>query len=220
MNDNESNSSLNADHSPTSAGDDLKTSPVGLIKKSLLLNPKDSSQADNKFKETYKILWWCAFQVSICTSINSMVYPAVAQATNLKFLSDSTSQKAWVVVIISLFYGLFDTVGSFVAQIFPLFNQKNIILLTMFKLIFIPTFLLISKLNSPSWLFGADYFKLLNCISFGFTNGYLISRLMVLGPEMVPLQLKETAGMIMNFHQIGGIFVGSLIAAFIISWFF
>ena len=174
----------------------------------MLLDPERFKQKQNKFKDTYKILWWCAFQMTICFVVTYMVYPGVAQATKLKFLSGSSSEDTWLVIIISSCFGLFDTVGRYVAEIFPLFNNKNIVIMTVFRLIFIPSFILLAKLDSPSWLFGADYFKLLHCILFGFLNGYHCNRLMVFGPAMVPDELKETAGIVMNWHLVGGIFGG------------
>jgi len=36
--------------------------------------------------------------------------------------------------------------------------------------------------RGPSWLFGADWFKLLNACLIGFGNGALAVILMILGP--------------------------------------
>lgn len=47
---------------------------------------------------------------------------------------------------------------------------------------------------------------------FALTNGYNSTLNMIYGPMGVKDEHKEKAGMIMAFHLVGGIFIGSLVA--------
>ena len=85
-------STFNANQTLVPATNELNASPIVTSENDLLLDPMNSKQAQNNFKEAYKIIWWCALQVTICTSITSMVFPGVAQSTNLEFLSNSSSK--------------------------------------------------------------------------------------------------------------------------------
>ena len=149
-----------------------------------------------------------------------VVYPGVAQSTNLWFLKNTDSQITWLVITITTTFGVSDLAGRYVAELYPRFDSKNIVVLAILRLLFIPIFIIISKIGTPEWLFGSDFFKLSNLILFSFTNGYHCTRLMVIGTKMVSGKLQEKAGMIINWHWIGGIFKGSLIATLVMSRFF
>ena len=95
MNDPDNKSAFDVNSSPISVRNEVNGTPTSTRTRTsenrMLLHPEKCKQAQNKFKETYKILWWCAFQMTICFVVTFMVYPGVAQATKLKFLSGSSS---------------------------------------------------------------------------------------------------------------------------------
>jgi ABC-type bacteriocin/lantibiotic exporter with double-glycine peptidase domain len=65
--------------------------------------------------------------------------------------------------------------------------------------------------EDPQWLFGSDWFKILNTLVLGFGNGFLGTILMVMGPYKVSSADSERAGQIMAFHMSLGRGLGSLI---------
>lgn len=183
-------------------------------------NERLQHSQSSDIKQIYDKIWLCALQMSLWFITTFVIYPGVAQSTNLGFLSNSDSQITWLVITITTTFGISDLAGRYAAELFPRFNSKNIVFLAVLRLLFIPIFIIISKAGAPTWLFGSDIFKISNLALFSFTNGYHCTRLMVIGTKAVNLDLQEKAGMIMNWHWIGGIFAGSLIATLVMSRYF
>ena len=71
--------------------------------------------------------------------------------------------------------------------------------------------------SCPIWLFNSDWFRMTNVLLFGWSNGYNVSLLVPLAPQQVSYKDKEQAALIMNFHMIGGICIGSIISVFIMD---
>ena len=59
--------------------------------------------------------------------------------------------------------------------------------------LFIVTAFLIVYDVGPIWLFGdnADWFKILNMLLFGFSNGYLATQAATKAPNIAPDECKE-----------------------------
>ena len=53
---------------------------------------------------------------------------------------------------------------------------------------------------------------IINMIVFAFTNGYGSTLTMMYAPSLVKDEHKEKAGMMMAFHLVGGIALGSFVA--------
>ena len=111
-------------------------------------------------------------------------------------------------------YGVIDTIGRWLANVWIPFNRRTVIWMTLSRLIHIPLSIFIQLNLSPSWLFQSDWFRILNVSIFGFTQGYNTALIMMFGPENVKRTEKERAGILMNFHLMGGICLATLGAAF------
>ena len=68
--------------------------------------------------------------------------------------------------------------------------------------------------SSADWLFHSAWFIFLNMLLFSLSNGHFASLCMIYGPDAVPPEAKEVAGMVMNASLNMGIFVGALAAEF------
>jgi len=114
-------------------------------------------------------------------------------------------------------YAVIDTAGRFMANVQIKFFEKHILWLTLSRIVHIPLSIFIQLALSPSWLFQSDWFRILNMSVFGFTQGYATALVMMLGTQNVKPSEKQRAGIIMNFHLMGGICLGTLFAAFVMK---
>lgn len=110
-----------------------------------------------------------------------------------------------------------DTIGRFLADKIKIFTPYTIGFFTSGRLVFIATSVLIQLKCNPGWLFQSDWFKILHIWLVAATNGYNAAAAMLMGPQQVRDVDKERAGMIMNFHLIGGVCIGTLFAAFVMD---
>ena len=155
-----------------------------------------------------------ALQVFTSFVITFVVFPGTTLSTHFDFLGTSNKDKAWFSVLIITLFNVFDTIGRFAGGYKQLLSPNTLFSLTVFRLIFIPLFVLIQLNSTPAWIFQADWFRILNMALFALTNGYNSTLAMIYGPGFTDDKSKETGGLIMSFHLVGGIFVGALIASF------
>lgn len=125
--------------------------------------------------------------------------------THFDFLSGSSSAKAWFNILMITIFSFGDTVGRALAGPLKLFGPRTIVFFTLGRLVFIVSAVLVQKSAHPKWLFGTDWFRIVNIWLFAATNGYNTAAVMLLGPQQVRSKDKERAGLIMNFHLIGGV---------------
>ena len=65
----------------------------------------------------------------------------------------------------------------------------------------------------PTWLLGADWFKLLNFAIFAFSNGYLSSLCSIKAPEVVKTGAERgQVGAFIGVAKLLGILIGSILA--------
>ena len=147
-----------------------------------------------------------ALQVWFVFFTTFIIYPGVCLQTSLHFLKGSQSEATWFVIIMLLIFAIFDTIGRFAAEYYQVLSKDKFVILTGLKLLLIVTTILISKTDQPSWLLGADWFKITNMSLLSFSNGYCGTCLMIFGPNWVGHKGKERAGVLMNIHLVGGIF--------------
>ena len=98
-----------------------------------------------------------------------------------------------------------DTIGRALAGLYPMFSPNSVIVLTTGRVLFIITAIFIQTGASPHYIFMADWFRILHIWLFAATNGYNTAAVMLYGPQQVEDKDKERAGLIMNFHLIGGV---------------
>lgn len=168
----------------------------------------EAPQTPQNFMFIYKKVFPLSSQVFLCFLITFIVFPGVCLETKFKFLDGKSGEFAWNSVLMITFFNTFDTIGRFLGGSYQLFTPNTVIILTLVRLIFVFTFIMIG-LNK---LFQSDWFRIVNMALFAFTNGYNSTLLMIYGPTGVQNEHKERAGIIMSFHLVGGIFAGSLVA--------
>ena len=178
------------------------------------INDPQSNGREKTYLEVYKDIFLIAFQVLLCFIITFVVFPGTQLSTTFDFLGDSALDVAWFSVLMITIFNIFDTIGRFLASWVRIFTPKTLLILTLFRLVFIPTSILIQLEHSPSWLFQSDWFRITNMALFALTNGYNSTLCMIYGPSLANNLNKEKAGIIMSFNLVGGIFFGSLIASF------
>ena len=161
-----------------------------------------------------KCIGFLAIQVCLCFIITFVVFPGTSLSTNFDFLGTSNKDFTWFSVILITTFNIFDTIGRFAGGYKQIFTPRSVVFLTVIRVVFIASFVLIQLKSDPSWLFQADWFKFVNMAIFALTNGYNSTLCMIYGPSLVEDNNKERAGLIMNFHLVGGIFIGALIASF------
>lgn len=183
------------------------------------------TKISNTLSSVYSQIWPMALQVMLWYTITLTVFPGTQLSTSLSFLGGDKNKNyvnAWFSVIMVLLFNLFDTFGRLVPAWVISFNpgsiwKRLVIVLSIFRFIFIPTSIMIQLNLGPSYIFQSDWFKMLNMMIFSFTSGFTTTLLMVFGPSSVSHEDKEKAGFIMGAHLIGGIFLGSLIASSVMT---
>eukprot|EP00349_Pseudokeronopsis_sp_Brazil_P011167 CAMPEP_0202978220 /NCGR_PEP_ID=MMETSP1396-20130829/84718_1 /ASSEMBLY_ACC=CAM_ASM_000872 /TAXON_ID= /ORGANISM="Pseudokeronopsis sp., Strain Brazil" /LENGTH=175 /DNA_ID=CAMNT_0049717123 /DNA_START=1134 /DNA_END=1661 /DNA_ORIENTATION=+ len=145
------------------------------------------------------------------------IFPGTTNNTYLSFISpDNTSYDAWVNVIFTTNFSIFDALGRYLAGK-PMFliNDRLTLVLTYSRAIFIVTFLLTVNQVGPDWLFTSDWFKMVNMMLFAFSNGFCSTLCAIKAPNKTPEELKESAGIFVSIFLSGGILAGSIIAIFV-----
>lgn len=182
-----------------------------------LINTVDDLEelkAGKSFFQVYADVALMALQVFACFVITFVVFPGTQLSTSFNFLGNSKADMAWFSVLMITTFNIFDTIGRFAGGYKQILSPNTLFTLTVFRLIFIPTSVLIQLGSEPHWIFQADWFKILNMATFALTNGYNSTLAMIYGPSFASDADKEKAGILMSFHLVGGIFAGSLIASF------
>lgn len=118
------------------------------------------------FKETIGMSFGL-FSVYFCTFL---VFPGTSDSTSISFIKSS----AWFNVFFVSLFNVFDTIGRTMGGINTFFiSVRALYALTFLRYLFVGTFVAIAKNWGPSWIFGQDWFKILNLVLFAFLNGYL-----------------------------------------------
>lgn len=159
-------------------------------------------------------MFYLAIQAFISFLITFLLYPGVLLATKFDFLGNTKSAKSWFNILMITIFSSGDSIGRYLAGVKQLFSHKTIIILSLARWIFFITSILIEVAVQPSFLFKSDWFRIVNMFLVSTTNGYVVSLIMMYGPQVVPQKDKERAGMVMNFYLIGGVVFGATIAAF------
>jgi solute carrier family 29 (equilibrative nucleoside transporter), member 1/2/3 len=164
--------------------------------------------------ELYKKISVLGFQAFMIYFTTFVIFPGVMLSTKLDMFNHSSARVSWFDITMVTVYAVIDTIGRWLANYWIPFTHHNVIWMTMSRLVHIPISILIQLAVPPNWLFGSDWFRLLNISIFGFTMGYNTAVVMIFGPQLIKNTEKEQAGILMNFHLWMGQCVGTLVAAF------
>ena len=84
---------------------------------------------------------------------------------------DSIDNPSWMIFTYIAVFNTCDTIGRFLTGSFLGCNRKLMLSLCYIRTILLVTTVLCAYKASPAWLFDADWFRMVNCILMGITNG-------------------------------------------------
>ena len=157
---------------------------------------------------------YLGFQAFFVYFVTFTLFPGTFLATKFDFLDNNSSRESWFDILMVTIYAVIDFIGRWQANWWVPFNPKTVIYLTLVRAIHFPLCIMIQLACPPAWLFQSDWFRILNVSIFGWTQGYNTALVMMYGPQQIKSNEKEKAGIIMNFHLMAGICLGTWIQAF------
>lgn len=164
----------------------------------------------------YAESWHYLVTLKVVFIITFSIFPSVMVTAPLDFIDlvpDPTLRVSWTVLIFIFTYNIMDTSGRwFAGQSFGTLNSKAVLLLSYIRVAFIASSFLINYKTAPSWLFQADWFKLLNMALFAFTNGYCGTQCAAKATSQASDNLKDVVGSFVSVSMTLGIVIGSLVA--------
>ena len=166
------------------------------------------------FRETYPLIKLHGIGTFLVLFISFAVFPGVCftKDARLGFCS-----WGWSVLIYTSIFNTFDTIGRQISGYIPLISDETMLLFSYLRQIFLITFLLLASGIMP-YPFNTDPVKIINVLLFGLTNGICFTFHMVSVSKNIPTNKRLFASYLMSAHLSFGIFFGSLIATFAISY--
>jgi hypothetical protein len=146
-----------------------------------------------------------------------VVFPALVEATHLQFVQNyaktEEDARTYENFVFQTAFSIFDTIGRYAAGVPCLILSRNKTLVAVYlRTVFLATLLLVSFDVTPSWLWGADWFKIVNYALFTFSNGYASSLCAVKAPETVATKDKGQVGSFVGTVIALGIVLGCTLA--------
>ena len=145
------------------------------------------------------------------------IYPSVFVLVESQYKCEDGSSRLFndlFLPFLFLVYNTFDFAGRVSAEKFkPLLNAYNILPFALMRIFFIPLVLTCNIPDSqfPTKLpYDAAFFVIV--VFFAFSNGYLASSAMMLGPALVSPKDQSLAGTIMIFALTVGLFAGGALS--------
>jgi len=156
-----------------------------------------------------------AFAAMFCFVVTLAVFPAltVFLRSEHKCEGNSTSRifNDLYVPLFFLLYNAGDFSGRLVAGWYQMFNESNIIYPALLRIVFIPLFLLCNNEGTQvPVVFESDGWPITFMVLMAFSNGYVASSAMMIGPSIVDSRDKNLAGTIMIFCLTLGLMLGSI----------
>jgi len=190
--------------------------PNGLLQDSLTTDIDNYKQieakvdADPTYREILGTIYLLVILVTCSLTITTYTYPGLAMHTSITFIYN----KSWFSVFITAIANITSTFGRFSVHYFAKYKKWFAILIVVARTPMLYTYLAIAANYQPTWLFGSDWFKITNLAYSSFTDGYVVTFLMVYAPKLIPPQGKQKTSFFMTFGIVTGAFVGALIADF------
>jgi len=135
-----------------------------------------------------------------------MMFPGVSLKKQMMGVS-----RAWNGTLLILVYNIFDTVGKYFSSYRKFYSKKSTIILVFARFLFYVFFLVMASMNDIA-IICDDWFAIMNMALFSLLNGYTTSCAMVLAPEMVNDEEKETVGFLMMHPLYLGLMIGTFLA--------
>ncbi|NXM72991.1 S29A3 protein, partial [Serilophus lunatus] len=196
---------------PNSSAED-ETEPRGTINSSFLTKSASIPPLRPILQKT-ALLGFCLFYVFF---ISVIIFPSLS--SNIESVSKSSgslwSTKYFVPLTSFLLYNFADWCGRQITAWIQVPGPKSKLLptLVLLRTIFLPLFILSNcqpRVHIQTVVFNQDIYPVVFTALLGLSNGYLGTLVMVYGPKIVPKELAEAAGVVMNFFLTLGLAVGS-----------
>ncbi|KAI5082626.1 hypothetical protein GOP47_0002369 [Adiantum capillus-veneris] len=157
------------------------------------------------YVHVWKKVKWLALALAFIYVVTISIYPGhITEDLHSSYFGD------WYAVILTLAYNLFDFIGKFLpgSSKFMIQSKSFAIGGSLARALFYLLFYLC--LHGPSF-FQSDSVVIISTCLLGFTNGYLTTVLMIIGPKSVPIEEAEVTGILMVMFLILGLASGSIL---------
>ena len=178
---------------------------------------QDIPETDGRVMSVLKLVWRPVAAVFLAFLVTIAIYPSVFVLVESQYKCEDGSSRLFndlFLPFLFLAYNTFDFAGRVSAEKFkPLLNANNIMPFALLRMFFIPLVLTCNIPDSefPTQLpYDAAFFVIV--IFFAFSNGYLASSAMMLGPTLVSPKDQSLAGTIMIFALTIGLFAGGALS--------
>lgn len=158
------------------------------------------------FMELLRLMWEDVLLVWFVLLVTLGLYPGLSLATQ-----DESIPYAWFSTIMVIIFNFGDLLGKTIPKFF-IASHKSIWILSFLRLVFGFTFYMVADKQSPEWLFGSIWFKMLNMLLFSLSNGYNSTVIIIQSTEKLPERERERAGYIIATALMVGIFSGTVVA--------
>merc|ERR1711871_845350 len=177
----------------------------------------DIPETDGSIVSVLRLMWRPVVAVFLAFLVTIGIYPSVLVSVESQYKCEDGSSRLFndlFLPFLFLVYNTFDFAGRVSAEKFkPLLNVHNILPFALMRMFFIPLVLTCNIPDSqfPTKLpYDAAFFVIV--IFFAFSNGYLASSAMMLGPTLVSPKDQSLAGTIMIFALTVGLFAGGALS--------
>lgn len=165
-------------------------------------------------KETAKEILIPALSVYNVFLVSIGIFPAIVSSLQSTSYCDSSSNAFNNELFTPFMFFLFnlgDVTGRYLADFYTLFSSTNVWIPSLMRWIFVPLLLHCNLEDGTQdvW-FKNDAAPIIIVLFLGFTNGYVASSCMMLGPAMVSDDKASLAGTIMLYALTLGLMSGAL----------
>ena len=165
-------------------------------------------------KENLKSTKGLLYALVFIFALTLLLFPGTVSDTDFHFVNNMhlNNTEGWYQLIVVFIYNLFDTVGRFAGGMRALdLKIHTVNISSAVRILFIATFLLTDFEVPPTWLFGLDWFKILNLVLFAFTNGYLSTLCAIKAPGTVKETRRAQVGAYIGLCINLGVTMGSIL---------
>ncbi|XP_068615842.1 equilibrative nucleoside transporter 1-like [Brachionichthys hirsutus] len=161
----------------------------------------------------FKQIWVIALSVCFVFTVTIGVFPAMTVAVKSTVANGGAWDVYFIPVACFLLFNVMDWAGRSLTGVcmWPGKDSFWLPVLVAMRLVFVPLFMLcnVQPRHFLPVLFSHDAWYIIIMIFFSFSNGYLSSLCMCLGPKKVAPHEAETAGAIMAFFLTLGLALGA-----------
>lgn len=167
-----------------------------------------------RIKNAIKIVYIPAFSVFFVFVVTIGIFPALTQHLHSEYECETDARifNDMFVPLQFFLFNLFDFTGRVTAGAIKItyLTPTNVWVASLSRAVFFPLFLLCNNQDTQlPVVFQGDVFPIIFMILFAFSNGFVSSTCMMIGPSMVPPQDAALVGTIMVFSLTAGLLGGA-----------